>query len=283
MKIGFNMLFWTPSVQEEHLYLFEKLKAAGYDGVELEVLEGDAAHYRKLARALRDNGLESTAVTIMPSERHNPLSSDPRQRQAAVDHLLWAIECAAALESSVLCGPFYQPLGVFSGRGPTEDEKARAAEGHRRAAEVAGEAGIVLAVEPLNRFEAYFLNTLDQAFAYAARVGHPHFGVMYDTFHANIEEKDPVGVAAAHAGAIRHVHISENDRGTPGRGHVPWAATFRALRQGGYDGWLTVEAFGHTLPELAATTRVWRALSGSEEEVYIEGYQLIARQWALAG
>ncbi|MHC4249103.1 MAG: sugar phosphate isomerase/epimerase family protein [Planctomycetota bacterium] len=235
MKIGFNMLLWTPFVPEEHFHLFEPLKTTGYDGVELEIFEGTPEHYAKVGRVLDDTGLERTGVTIMPNEKHNPLSPDAALRRAAADHMKWAIECAAALGASILAGPFYQPLGKFTGQGPADDEKARAAEG------------------------------------------------MYDTFHANLEEKDPVGCIAEHIGAIRHVHVSENDRGTPGRGHVPWADTFRALREGGYDGWLTIEAFGRTLPELAATTCVWRDLSGSAEEVYSEGFRLIRDQWEAAG
>lgn len=279
MKVGLNMLLWTPFVTEEHFCLFDRLKAVGYDGVELEILHGDAEHYRQIARVLKDVGLESTAVTIVPDPEHSPISPEPQHRQAALDHLAWAIDCAANLGSPLLCGPFYQPLGIFSGQGPTEDEKARAAEVHRRAAEIAAQHDMTLAVEPLNRFEAYFLNTLADAADYVRRVDHPNFGAMYDTFHANIEERDPVGCLNAHLGVVRHVHISENDRGTPGRGHIPWAETLQALRRGGYDGWLTIEAFGRALPELAATTCVWRDLSGSDEEVYVEGYRLIQSHW----
>jgi D-psicose/D-tagatose/L-ribulose 3-epimerase len=120
------------------------------------------------------------------------------------------------------------------------------------------------------------------AVAYARRVDHPGFGVMLDTFHANIEETDPVGCIAMCHGLLRHVHVSENNRGTPGRGHVPWPATFKALRQAGYDGWLTIEAFGRTLPDLAATTRVWRDLFRTPTEVYTEGIRLLRAGWAAA-
>jgi D-psicose/D-tagatose/L-ribulose 3-epimerase len=280
MKIGFNMLLWTPFVTEAHYHLFEPLKATGYDGVELEIFEGTPAHYASIAHVLKDTGLESTAVTIIPDPEHSPISPEAAHRQAAVDHLKWALDCTAALGANLLCGPFYQPLGVFSGQGPTEEERARAAEVHYAVAEIAQQAGIALAIEPLNRFEAYFMNTIADAAAYVRRVDHPSLGIMYDTFHANLEERDPVGCIAPHLDVIRHVHISENDRGTPGRGHVPWAETFRALRVGGYDGWLTIEAFGRTLPELAATTCVWRDLSGSDEEVYTEGLKLIRESWA---
>src|SRR5690606_8969061 len=106
--------------------------------------------------------------------------------------------------------------------------------------------------------------------------------VMYDTFHANIEEADPVAAFARNARRVGHVHISENDRGVPGRGHVPWSETFRAIRGSGYDGWLTIEAFGRSLPELAAATRVWRDLSESPEAVYRDGYRLIRDGWDAA-
>jgi len=182
----------------------------------------------------------------------------------------------------VLCGPFHQPLAQFSGAGPTEHEKSWAAEVHRQAAAMAARAGLVLAVEPLNRFECYFLNTMADARAHVERVGEPNFGALYDTFHANIEERDPVGCIAQTGDVIRHVHVSENDRGTPGKGHVPWLATFRALRTAGYDGWLTVEAFGTALPALAAATKVWRNFFRSPEEVYEIGLRTIRDNWTAA-
>jgi D-psicose/D-tagatose/L-ribulose 3-epimerase len=262
--------------------LFEKLKAAGYDGVEIPLFEGSVAHFEQVGRAIRDNGLGATTVTVLPDAAHSAISPDPASRQGALDHLAWALECSSALGSEVLCGPFHQPLAQFSGAGPTEDEKSWAAEVHRQAAERAAQAGLVLAIEPLNRFECYFLNTMADAKAYVRRVDHPNFGALYDTFHANIEEKDPVGCIAQTADVIRHVHISENDRGTPGKGHVPWLATFRALRATGYDGWLTIEAFGTALPALAAATKVWRSFFRSPDEVYQYGLETIRENWAAA-
>ncbi len=283
MKIGFNMLLWTPHATEEHFPLFEKLKDTGYDGVELEIFEGEPDHYHKISVELGKLGLESTAVTIVPDEAHNPISENPAYRRAALEHLKWAIDCSAALGSKLLCGPFYQPLGSFSGTGPTADEKTRAAEVHREAAEYGQGKGVFLAVEPLNRFECYFLNTIADGAAHVTLVDHPNFGLQYDTFHANIEEKDPLGCLEEHLSVIHHVHISENDRGTPGRGHIGWMGLFETLKRGGYDGWLTVEAFGRTLPDLAATTCVWRELSTSSQEVYTEAYGLIRDGWEKAG
>jgi D-psicose/D-tagatose/L-ribulose 3-epimerase len=281
MKIGFNLLLWTGHVDDSHLPQMAALKQAGYDGVEIPMFGGDTAHYQRLGRQIRDLGLQSTAITIIPDAEHNPLSDNPAHRQKAVDWLAGATEWADALGSPILCGPFHQPLGLFTGEAPTDTEKGRLAEVHRKAAETAAKHGIPVVVEYLNRFEAYILNTMADALAHAARVDHPNFGVMHDTFHANLEEKDPVGIVYQAAPKLRHVHISENDRGTPGRGHIPFAAHFKALRAVNYDGWCVIEAFGRALPALAAATRVWRDFS-PPEQVYREGIRLIRDGWAAA-
>jgi D-psicose/D-tagatose/L-ribulose 3-epimerase len=282
MKTGFNLLLWTPFVTEEHFGILEKLKATGYDGAEIPLFGGDVSHYKKVGKALADNGLKATACTVMPDEEHNPISAEAKHRQGGIDHLKQTIDYCEAFGAEVLCGPFYQPLGKFTGSPPTAEEKQRAAEVHRQVADYAQQAGVVLAVECLNRFECYFLNLVGDGAAYARQVGHPNFGVMYDSFHANVEEKDPVGCITKNLDMIRHVHISENDRGTPGKGHVPFGGILKALRAGGYDQWLTIEAFGTSLPELAATTCVWRELSASPEECYEFGYKTIVDNWQAA-
>jgi D-psicose/D-tagatose/L-ribulose 3-epimerase len=278
MKIGMNMLLWTTHVrQEDHPHL-AKIKKAGFDGVEIPLFEGDADHFKKLSKVLADNGLACTTVTVS-TEEANPISPEAAVRAAALDDLKRKIEFSAILGSDVLCGPFYQPLGVFSGGGATAEEKQWATEVHRSAAEAAGQAGLSLGVEFLNRFESYFLNTARDAVEHVKRVNHPAFGILYDTFHANIEEKDPVAAFRESAAYVKHIHISENDRGTPGRGHVPWEPTFRAIRSSGYDGWLTIEAFGRALPALAAATRVWRDFFPAREEVYEQGIEFIREMW----
>ncbi len=283
MKVGFNMLLWTTHVTEEAFPLLEVIKKIGYDGVEIPLFEGRPEHFEKVGKAIKDNGLTCSSVAVIPDEEHNPISPDPKNRQGASKHLKWAIDCSTALGSNVLCGPLYQPLGVFTGQPPTEDEKKRAAEVHHNSAELAAKSKVALAVEFLNRFECYFLNTMADAVDHVKRVDHPNCGVLFDTFHANIEEKDPVGCISQHIDAINHVHISENDRGTPGKGHIDWPGTFKALRSGGYDGWLVIEAFGRALPDLAAATRVWRDFFPDPEQVYTEGFKFIKEQWKAAG
>jgi D-psicose/D-tagatose/L-ribulose 3-epimerase len=279
MKTGMNLLLWTTHVTAEHFPLLAKLKQTGFDGVELPLFEGDAAHYKTVRKELDNLGLGCTTVTIV-SPQANPLSADSRVRVAAVERIKWAIEMTAILGGENLCGPYHSPLGEFTGVGPTANEKQRAADVLRQAAEEAQKAKVMLAIEWINRFECYFLTTSADAKALVQAVNHPHFRMMYDTFHAHIEEKRVSPAIANVASSIVHVHISENDRGTPGTGQVAWDETFRALRQAKYDGWLVIEAFGRALPALAAATRVWRDLFPSAEEVYTQGLRFIKEKWA---
>lgn len=282
MLLGFNMLLWTPFVTEADFPTFGALKDAGYDGVELPIFDGTPEHYRKVGEAIRDNGLRCTGVGIIPDEAKNCTSKNPLVREAGLAHLKWAIDCLEAAGGELLCGPFYQPLATFTGNPPTDEEKSGAVEVHKHAARYAAQKDIKLSVEPLNRFECYLLNTVADAAAIVDAVAEPNYGLLYDTFHANIEEKDPVGVIAPHADRINHVHLSENDRGTPGKGHVPWPETFRAIRSTDYDQWYVIEAFGRSLPEVAAATRVWRDFFPTKEEVYGFGHEFLRSQWSRA-
>lgn len=285
MKVGINLLLWAGHVSETQAPLFRALKDTGFDGVEVPIFDAsDTKHYARLGAILDDLGLKRTVTTTIPDEAHSPISDDPVARQAGFDHLARVMECCQALGAEVLAGPWYQPLGVFSGSGATHGELERCVEVHRKVAPLAKAAGLTCALEVLNRFECYLLNTCEQAIDYFDLLGEPGFGIHFDTFHANIEEKDSVAAvtAAWNSGHLRHVHISENDRGTPGRGQARIRETIATLKALGYDDWLTIEAFSGALPELSAATRVWRPFFASEEEVYTEGYRFIRDCWAQA-
>jgi D-psicose/D-tagatose/L-ribulose 3-epimerase len=258
MKFGINFLLWTAKVDRTLYPLFAKLKKMGYDGVEIPVFEGTSEEYKALRTVLRDEGLGATAVTVM-SAATNPISADPKIRQAARDRLRWVLDRCAEFDAEVLCGPLHSALGVFSGFAPTEEERQRAIEFFRDMAIHAADTKIQLAIEYLNRFENYFLTTATDTLDLVDAVDRPACGLMWDTFHAHIEEKSTTLLADIQRRLV-HVHLSENDRGTPGTGQVNWEANFAALRNINYDRWLVIEAFGRALPDLAAATRVWRDL-----------------------
>jgi len=282
MKTGMNLLLWTVHLTEEQFSILPALEETGFDGVEVPVMDGDAAHFARVRGELQNQGLEVTAVTALDAE-HNPISADPAVREKASQRLAWAIEMTAALGADVLCGPIHSAFKTFAGRGPTEDEKSWSAEVLHRAGDVADAAGVTLMVEQLNRFECYLINTAEGCRELLHRADHPRVKMLYDTHHANIEEKDVAAAITASQAEIAHVHISENDRGTPGKGQVHWRDTFRSLRDNGYDGWLVIESFSRLDPDFAAGIHIWRDFASSPEEVYRDGYRFIQQMWETRG
>lgn len=277
MKLGMNLLLWTGGVTSEHFPLLAQLKAAGFDGVELPVFGGTPADYKPIRAELDKLGLKCTTVTILTKET-NAISPDAATRQKAVEWLKTVVEINHVLGAETVCGPYHSAIGEFSGAGPTADEKKRSADVLREVAEFAKQANLMMAVEYLNRFECYLVTTAAQAVELVKMVDHPNLRTMYDSFHAHIEEKNPAAAIRTVAPVLAHVHISENDRGTPGTGQVNWTDTFAALKAVGYDGWMTIEAFGRALPDLAAATKVWRDLFPTPEDVYTNGIKFIKHQ-----
>ena len=270
MKFGMNLLLWSGDLTDDLVPVLEQLKAMGYDGVEVPMFDTDVAKYAQWGKRLDELGLARTAVTVRGPE-DNPISPDAKVRAAGVAANKQTLDCCQAAGVSVLCGPYHSALGEFTGQGPTPDEWKWGVDSMRQTAEHAQAAGVMLGVEYLNRFECYLLNSAADTVRFVEEVDHPHCRMMYDTFHANIEEKDPAAAIATCAPYTVHVHISENDRSTPGQGNVPWEATFAALKQTGYDGWLVIEAFGLALPELAAATKIWRRMYQSEVQLARDG------------
>lgn len=281
MKIGFCALSWLDVRAEFDRAWLAELKAIGFDGIEIPVVHGERDSFLRLAGLLDTVDLARTALTVMPPGR-NPVSDDAAERRAAIGHITWALDMAHLLGADLLVGPIHQTLGVFTGEPPSAIEFVRLAAFHRAAGDIAAERGMRIAVEPMNRFECHMLNRMDDLGRHLEAVGHPAVTALYDTFHANIEEADPVGALERNMGLVGHVHISENDRGVVGTGHVPWAATFRALKQANYGGWLTVEAFGRAVPAFAAVARVWRDPPGGRADLCRRSYRHVRMGWDAA-
>jgi D-psicose/D-tagatose/L-ribulose 3-epimerase len=278
MKYGMNLLLWTGELNDVMLPVLETLKKMGYDGVELPMFNLDL-DYAAWGKRLDDLGLERTAVTVR-TEADNPISPDAKIRAAGVANTKRTLDCCQAIGATALVGPFHSALGHFTGKGPTTDEWKWGIDSMRQVAEHAGKTGVMLGVECLNRFETYLLNTHADSARFAREVNHPNCRVMYDTFHCNIEEKSVREAIRACADVLIHVHISENDRSTPGQGNIRWDENFDALKEVGYDGWLMIEAFGLALPELAAATKIWRRMFSSEEQLARDGLAFMRREVA---
>jgi D-psicose/D-tagatose/L-ribulose 3-epimerase len=271
MKLGMNMLLWSTDVSgNEYDAVFAMLKDAGYDGVEIPIFDREVDKYAELGRRLDALGLERLAVSARGAP-DNPISEDPGVRAEAVAATKANLDSAAALGAPLLCGPLGAPLGVFSGAAPTEEEKARAVAYLREVGPYAEERGVRVALEYLNRFEMYLTNCAADLAALVREAGDPRIRMMYDTFHAHIEEKDPRAALRECADVLVHVHLCENDRSTPGAGQVAWDETFAGLAEIGYDGWVVIEAFGDALPELAGATKIWRRMFESEEQLARDG------------
>ncbi len=280
MKVGMNLFLWTTTpTDEKWLPLYERLKKMGFDGIELPIFNDDIKSFQALGRRLDDMGLLRTAVTArMPED--NPISPDSKMRALAIAKNRAAVECAQAAGATLLGGPFYAGLGAFTGKAPTADEWKWGVDSMIPVAELAATCKVTLALEFLNRFETHLLNCTVDTQRFTREVNRPGCKILYDTFHAHIEEKSIATAFETGASDFVHIHISENDRSTPGKGQVNWKETFRMIRKINYDGWLTIEAFGQSLPDLMAATKIWRRMFGNEEQLAQEGHDFIRKMWA---
>jgi D-psicose/D-tagatose/L-ribulose 3-epimerase len=276
MKLGVNTFIWSAEFTGAHLALLPRIREGGFDGVEVPLFDPAGFPAAEIRTGVAANGLECTVCSIIPSGR-SLISNDPDVRRRTCQHLRDAIEATAEAGARIIDGPLYSPVGHLPGRRRTPDEWQWAIEGYQSVTDALEACDVTLAIEPLNRFETYFLNTAADAVALCDEVGHPRVGVAFDTFHANIEEKD-IARACRHTGRhLAHVQISENDRGTPGSGHIEWASLLRALRDLHYDGWLTIESFGPSLGAFSAAVAIWRDIEPTPDAIAFDGIEFLRR------
>lgn len=277
MKIGINTFLWGVHFGPADFHRLPAIKAGGFDGIEFSLLDPKSFPAAAIRRELERVGLESTAVSVVPGGAHLG-SSDAAARTRAREHITMCIQQTAEAGAKVLSGPLYSPVGYLTGVRRTADEWKWAVEGWQTMAPAAAKAGVEIGIEPLNRFETYFLNTAADGARFCDAVGHPSIGLLFDTFHANIEEKtigDALRSAAPH---LKHLHTCENDRGTPGTGHVAWSEFFDTLKTIGYDRWMTIESFGFSLGELSAAAAIWRDLAPTPDSIAFDGVRFLRAQ-----
>jgi len=274
MNFGVNTMIWSGEYDRQIQGLLPRIQENGFDGIEFPLfrLEGfNAASVRKDTEAA---GLECTVASAF-LRGLSPISDDASVRARALQHLKDLLNAAAEAGAKVFCGPMYSPVGYLPGRRRTADEWKWAVEGLQSLGDTLAANRITLALEPLNRFETYFLNTAADAALLCDQIAHPNVGILFDTFHANIEEKDIAGGIRTVAKHLRHVHTCENDRGIPGSGHVEWAGVFQALRDVEYDGWLTIESFGFNIGDISAAAAIWRDIEKTPESIAFDGIRFL--------
>ncbi len=272
-KIGFNVLAWSASMSDDLKPILDRLKKIGYDGAEFFVGSDDISAYKRIGEHCKNIGLEVTTVSVLSPEE-NLVSAEASIRTKGLEKIKWIIDRSHDLGSQVLCGPYHSAFATFSKAAPQEIEFSRSAEILHQAGDYAAQAGILLTPESLNRFECYLCNTMEQLSYLVNKVDHPNVKAMFDTHHANMEEKNFRQALKTIAPKLAHFHISENDRGTPGSGHVPWDETFSTLAEINYKGWLTIEGFTRNDPDFANSIGVWREFS-APWEMAENGYSFI--------
>ena len=278
MQFGINLFLWTTTMDDDMLPVLHFIKETGYDFVEVPIFDLNIQKWLGWSKRLDKIGLERVAVTLCTAE-HNLISSDAAVRQATIERNKKAVECAQILGAKILTGPFHSALNVFTGQKATEQEWHWSVDGMRQIAEHAAQCGITLGMEYLNRFENYLLTCTDDLVRYVEAVSHPNCQLMFDTFHANIEEKNLAEALRKCAPYNIHVQISENDRSTPGHGNINWKNVFRALHETDYQGGLSIEAFGLTPPDLASAAHIYRPMFESPEQLATDGLAFLKKLW----
>ncbi len=274
MKFGVNTWIWTaPLTLVELEELAPKIVKMGCDHIEIPMDDPKTLDFKKLKEIVTNAGITSISFCAAMSPDRDLIDPDPFVRKNGVAYLKDSIDGLAQVGGKNLVGPFYSAVGRTWQQ--TEEEREHdmviLVDILRDVAEYAAKKGVVLGLEPLNRFETSFITTADQAIELVDRVNHPACKIMLDTFHMNIEE-DSMGDAIRRVGSrLIQVHSNENNRGTPGAGHVPWVEIAQALKDINFDGIFVIESFTNKVKSIAKAAAIWRPLAKSQDAIAADG------------
>jgi D-psicose/D-tagatose/L-ribulose 3-epimerase len=278
---GINTFLWASPFRTKDLHWLDHAKSLGFDLVEIPIESEGDIDYAAAAEAYQRTGLACSTCAVMGAGR-DPSHPDAKIQQAGIAYLKHCIDATSQMGGKIVAGPIYAAVGRQWQQTPAQRKAdlVLCARNLRVAADYAEQKGIVLAVEPLNRFETSFINLVEQAVELVELIGSPAVRLMIDTFHANIEEKQ-LGRAIEIAGPyLVHVHANENDRGTPGTGHVAWAEVAAALKKVNYSGALVIESFSTEVKEIARAAAIWRPPAPSPEILATEGLAFLKKLMA---
>lgn len=273
MKFGVNTWVWTaPLTIPDLKTLAPHIKEGGFDWIELPVESVDDYDPVEAGAILRDCGLNASVVAAMGPDR-DLIHEDKAIQENGMAYLRQCLDIAKTVGASNLVGPLYSAVGRTW--QSTADERARDLDlliSHLQPlSEYAADCGVILGVEPLNRFETSFINLASQVIEVVDRVDRPACKVMLDTFHMNIEERSLGDAIRAVGSRMCQLHSCENDRGAPGSGHVPWDEVARALKDIGFDGPVVIESFTPKVKSIARAAAIWRTLADSPDALAFNG------------
>jgi len=273
MQLGVSTFLWVSPFDNHSFHLVQKVKDMGFDLIEIPVEKKELIDWEKLKEAIQEAGLKVTISGAFGADR-DISSEDPAIRQHGLQYIKDCVEIAAFMGSPLFGGPLYSAVGKtrFISEEQKEQERQWCIENLLEASQFAQQHGIILGLEPLNRFESDMVNTADQALSLVKEVNHPNLKIALDTFHCNIEEKNiPATIRKVGKDWLCHVQGNESDRGTPGTGNVDWQGIKEALEEIGYEGAVVIETFGTVSEEIAKATCIWRPLANSSDELAEEG------------
>jgi D-psicose/D-tagatose/L-ribulose 3-epimerase len=274
IKFGVNTFLWTENFGSKDFGLLPSIRSHGFDGIEVSLIHTQQFEASAIRSALTEHGLGCTVCAVLPSGL-SLIAEDSATRNRALAHLKDCIKLTADVGAELIAGPLYSPVGYLPGRRRTAEEWKWAVEAYQELGRVLDDYSVDLCIEPLNRFETYFLNTTADAVALCSEVNHSRVGILWDTFHSNIEEKSLAEALRQASPYLKHVHTSENDRGIPGTGHVDWQGVFSVLKELNYRRWLTIESFGFALGDLCSAASIWRDLASTPEQIAWEGVEFL--------
>ena len=278
MFFALNTFIWSGRFELAHLPLLAHAKELGADTVEIQRSGFEGFPTDAIRRELERLQLGCTLCTSPPDPGQSLLSPDAGARRAASTYLRDAVAVARDLGARVVSGPLYAPPWWFTGSRATGEQRRWAAEGFRALGPELDGAGVDIAIEPMNRYETFFLNTAAEGISLCEAVGHPRVGLLLDAAHMAVEEKDPVAAIHEAGPWLKHLHLSESDRGTPGTGRViDWTGLFAALVRIGYRGGCAIESFPFADPAMALKTRSWRDFAASADDLARDGLAFLRR------
>ena len=280
MRFGLNTFLVSPEFTDADLPLIATFEKYGAQLVELAIVEPASVSVPKLKSALASSRLEQPVICGAFGSGRD-LRGSPSEVGNAIHYVSELIEMAHALGAKIVCGPMYSRTGR-SGSHTAEERESQfdqIALGLEKLCAKAETAGIILALEPLNRFETDCINTLEQAVEMIDRVGSDALKIHIDTFHMNIEEVDSGAAIRQYAEHIGHVHASASHRGLLGEDQVDWTGVLGALHNVGYEGDIVIESFSEDNQVIAKAASIWRSLYISPEQLAVEGLQFLQKSW----